>query len=404
MRIRGWWPIVALAIAAVWLAVVQERRGADESGLDAASRAVASTAPSSTATAPPAPVSVTTVPPTTIGAASAGCDRAAALAALPIRDRLAQLVMVGIDPRDPNGVRDMVVGQRPGGVFVGGNDTTVLTSGVLTELQASLPLGLLVAVDDEGGRVQRIDAIAGPTPSAQRQAATLTPAETRALGRRLGDALVAHGVNVNFAPVLDLGGGAAGAAVGDRAYSADPELVTAYAGAFAAGLTEAGVVAVYKHFPGHGGANGDSHDGLPVTPPLAELGPDLLPYRSLLPGAHGVMLGHLDVPGLTEGLPASLSPPAIDLLRGELGFSGVVFTDDLAAMRGVTDRFSPIQAGIVAIGAGADVLLYSALDVTAFVTEADAAIGRGELTRRAVDESVGRILEAKGIDPCDLAA
>jgi len=314
------------------------------------------------------------------------------------RDRLAQLVMAGANPADERQATSVVRDDHVGGIFVGGNATRLLTGGRLDAVRATAKLPLLVAVDEEGGRVQRIDALDGDLASARTLAATRSPAQVRSDGLRRGRQLAAHGVTMDLAPVADVSAAAASTVIGDRSFSPDPVVVTRYAGAFANGLRDAGVVPVLKHFPGHGRANGDSHKGLVRTPPLAELETDdLRPYRDLLPqGMPVVMLGHLDVPGLTGGAPGSLSPAAYRLLRGEYGFAGVAMTDDLGAMRAVTARYSLPDAVVKALSAGADLALWSAPEPTAPVLDRlEKAARSGELPEPRIHEAVTRILHLK---------
>ena len=196
----------------------------------------------------------------------------------------------------------------------------------------------------------------------------------------------ALGVDIDFAPVVDVSGATTGGVIGDRAYGADPTSVAAYAGAFAAGLRQAGILPTLKHFPGHGRAVGDSHEELATAPPLAELEQlDLVPYRELLDdGPSAVMVGHLDVAGLTEpGLPASLSPATYALLRDQLGFTGLVVTDELGGMAAVSSRFSAPEAVVRAIAAGADLALVTgAGQLGAVVDELVAALDRRPPPRR----------------------
>jgi beta-N-acetylhexosaminidase len=166
---------------------------------------------------------------------------------------------------------------------------------------------------------------------------------------------------------------------------------------------DAGITPVLKHFPGHGHASGDSHQGEVVTPPLSQLmNDDLVPYRELaqLTGT-AVMVGHVQVPGLTGSDPASLSPAAYDLLRtggyGGLPFNGVVFTDDLSRMGAVTQRYALPDAALKALQAGADVALWiSSYDVPAVLDRLEAAITAGELDLKKVDGSVLRVAALKG--------
>jgi beta-N-acetylhexosaminidase len=254
-----------------------------------------------------------------------------------------------------------------------------------------------VAVDDEGGR---ITALADAAPSARDQARTMTPDGIRQLAHDRGEAMRRAGVNLDFAPVVDLSDGDASNAIGDRSYGTDPEQVTRDAGAFAAGLRDAGVLPTLKHFPGHGRASGDSHQAVVSTPPLQRLQrTDLAPYAALVErGEVAVMVGHLDVPGLTEtGVPASLSPAAYRYLRSRIHFEGLAVTDELGAMAAVTSRYTTPEAAVTAIAAGADVALLGPTDAYGSVVDAlDQALTAGSLSQDRVDEALGRVRRAQG--------
>ncbi|WP_426718603.1 glycoside hydrolase family 3 N-terminal domain-containing protein [Corynebacterium auriscanis] len=143
---------------------------------------------------------------------------------------------------------------------------------------------LTISVDEEGGEVQRLSGIIGKLPSPREMAATMTPQQVRAMMAEHGRKLRALGVTVDFAPVLDLGGAQDISAngIGSRAFSADPRVVATYGRAYADGLRDAGIVPVFKHFPGHGHVKGDSHLGTVVSPPLSVMeNQDLLPFRQL---------------------------------------------------------------------------------------------------------------------------
>lgn len=322
------------------------------------------------------------------------------------RDRLAQRLMVGVDAADPAAAAAVVRGAHVGGIFLGGNATTLLRNGRLGAVQQASPLPVAVAVDDEGGRVQRVDALDGSLPSARTMAATKTPDQVRELARARAVDLKARGVTMNFAPDVDVSNQPSSSVIGDRSFSADPAVVTRYAQAFAEGQREGGIVGVLKHFPGHGHASGDSHQGRVSTPPLDRLrADDLRPYADLVaPGrplhdsGDGVMVGHLDVPGLTSGLPATLTPAVYQLLRGEYGFDGLVVTDDLGAMKAITGQFTLPQATVRALAAGADMALSSNVTAVAPVLDALAkALADGTLDPRSNDLAVERILAAKGL-------
>jgi beta-N-acetylhexosaminidase len=223
-------------------------------------------------------------------------------------------------------------------------------------------------------------------------------AEVRALAEKRGRQLAARGVTVDYAPDADVSNQPANSVIGDRSFSNDPAVVATYAGAFADGLRAAGITPVFKHFPGHGHSSGDSHEGEVSTPPLAQLRTaDLRPYETLPQPGDQVMVGHLDVPGLTDGLPTSLTPAAYALLRGDYRFDGLVVTDDLGAMKAITDRFSLPKAVTTALSAGADQALWSAGgDVGPVLTALDAALAGGTLDAASNDRAVVRVLSSKG--------
>ena len=221
---------------------------------------------------------------------------------------------------------------------------------------------LLIAVDHEGGRVQRF-----------REGFTRLP-PVRMLGRRfdedrrdaLGKAhcigwlmaaeLRAVGVDFSFAPCVDLDYGLS-EIIGDRAFHRDPQAVAALAGAYVAGMREAGMAAVAKHFPGHGAVRADSHVALPVDRrPLADLESDLVPYRLLIESElPGIMAAHVEYSAI-DALPASLSRRWItEILRGSLGFHGCVFADDLS-MAGAAAFGDVVGRARLALQAGCDVL------------------------------------------------
>ena len=324
------------------------------------------------------------------------------------RQRIAQLFTVGVSSMAD--ARRAVEQHSIGGIFLGGDVVGEVVSGDgLARLQHDSPLPLLVAIDEEGGRVSRIAPYAGPLPSARVMAATMSPDQVRAAARARGEFLRGMGVTVDFAPSLDVSEQPDGAVIGDRSFSPDPARVVSYARAFAAGLRDAGIAPVFKHFPGHGRSSGDSHHRSVTVPPLDQLMThDLRPFAALArtPGA-GMMLGHQQVPGLTGvDRPASLSPAAYRLLReghgyGAPPFDGPIFTDDLSGMRAVTDTFPLPRAVTESLIAGANSPLWI---TTAGLGEAldavERAVADGTLSRRALDRSLERMATLRGIPVC----
>jgi beta-N-acetylhexosaminidase len=316
------------------------------------------------------------------------------------RDKLAQRLMVGVDAADPRATAENVRATQVGGIFVGGNATALLTDQALRGVQAMARIPLAVAVDDEGGRVQRIDTLDGELPSARAMARSRTPEQVRELGEQRGREQLARGITMNLAPTVDVTGRSP--AIGDRSFGDDPETVSSYAAAFAEGQRAAGVYTVLKHFPGHGRADGDSHKGRVTTPALADMrSDDMRPYAALLgpggplaEGHTGVLVGHLDVPGLTTDQPSSLTPEVYALLRQEIGFDGLVLTDDLGAMDAITDEFTLPQAVERALEAGADMALWSS---GGRITPVLDHLEQAGLDPAANDAAVTRVLHAKRV-------
>ncbi len=274
-----------------------------------------------------------------------------------------------------------------------------------TALQGYARIPLFIAVDQEGGRVRRLREEHGfaPLPSAEKMGQG-SPEETRAWGERTGVALRQVGINLNFAPVVDVAVDPAGPAIGalGRSFASDPEAVARHALAFAQGLRAQGVIPCLKHFPGHGSARIDSHHE--VTDISATWTPDeLIPYRRILPTGivPCVMVGHLVLRSTDPVVPATLSSALLQgLLRQELGFEGVIVSDDLQ-MRAIIDRYGLEEAAIQAIAAGVDVLVVgNMLDfdpevVPRLVLALEQAVGSGRIPAARIAESWERIAAVK---------
>jgi beta-N-acetylhexosaminidase len=322
---------------------------------------------------------------------------------LPLRDKLAQLLMVGVKNADD--ARAVVNDYHVGGIFIGSWTDLSIFKGPLADIASKAgPLPLAVSVDEEGGRVSRLKSLIGPAPSARELAQSQTPLDkVRALARERGQAMHDKGITIDFAPVVDVTDAPDGV-IGDRSFSSDPHVVTAYAGAYADGLRDAKVLPVLKHFPGHGHGSGDSHKGGVTTPPLSALQTDdLVPYRTLVTGNPvGVMVGHLQVPDLTGDDPASLSRPAVQLLREGTGyaappFNGPVFSDDLSSMAAISDRYGVSEAVLRALQAGTDIALWVTTDeVPAVLDRLEKAVVGGELPAPGIDQSLVRVATMKG--------
>ncbi|UPG67978.1 glycoside hydrolase family 3 N-terminal domain-containing protein [Gordonia hongkongensis] len=344
--------------------------------------------------------------PTTVPVANS-CG-ASELAKLSVRQKLAQLIVVGVTGAAD--AQQIVENEEIGGIFVGSwTDKAILTSGAAARISQNSPIPLMVTVDQEGGRVSRLSALGIDHASARELAQTKTPEQVRAIAADVGRKLKRLGVTVDFAPVADVSDESDNEVIGDRSFSNDPAVVTEYAGAYAAGLADAGITPVYKHFPGHGHGSGDSHLGVVTVPSLAELqDSDLVPFRTLLrdPGTAGAMVGHLIVPGLTKGLPASISRPAIQMLRTGVGydgprFNGVIYSDDLSGMAAISAQYPIEQAVEKFILAGGDIALWLSTDrVSSVLDNLERAVSAGRLAPARLDDKVVRILRSKGVVNC----
>jgi len=367
----------------VALALVASACGASGGdGEDAAGAPNGSTAP--------APVSVPTTLP---------CESA------PVEVRAATVLAVGIGQATTadSPLAASVTAAGAGGVILLGPNIVDpdQVRALIDGLRRRSPHGLLVTVDEEGGRVSRLRGIIGPTPSAralgQRPLAQIvdTGAERGATLRDLGFDLV-------LAPVVDADGGPAGGAIGDRAFAPTPVEAGRRAGAFAEGLRRAGMAATAKHFPGQGGL-ADSHDGRVVSDaPLHDLRATAASgFRPVIDaGARAVMMSHVTFQALGPR-PASLEPAAYALLRS-LGFAGAAITDALG-MEAILQEWSLPDATVLALVAGTDLVLATPGDKVAAMRDAVvAAVADGRLPETRLDEAVARVLALRGQDPATM--
>jgi beta-N-acetylhexosaminidase len=271
----------------------------------------------------------------------------------------------------------------------------------------------LVMTDEEGGVVQRMANLVGQIPSARHMGRTMTPNEIRALARRAGRRMSAAGVTMDLAPVLDLDdrpGPSATNPDGTRSFSIHRDVTTRDGLAFAKGLELGGVIPVVKHFPGLGGATGNTDLVAAATKPWSRLRRDgLLPFSAAVrAGIPAVMVANAVVPGLTS-LPATISPVAVHhVLRRRLGFHGLVLPDSLTAAALRAAGYDLRHAAVAALRVGNDMVLFNAVagrvaGTTERVVRAVAhAVPAGHLSRARLTSAVQHVLQAKGVDLCSL--
>ena len=232
-------------------------------------------------------------------------------------------------------------------------------SDALRKIYKDLPP--ILAIDQEGGRVARLREQAVGIPSAQAIGETRRPELAQRAGAQIGHDLRRAGINLDFAPVLDLALLSDNTVIGSRAFSSDPDVVTELGRAFANGLSNSGIVPTFKHFPGHGSTAVDSHYALPVVEADEETLRlrDLVPFARLLPDADVVMTAHIIFKAFDLDRPATLSAALLtDLLRKRVRFPGVCFTDCMQ-MDAIAQSVGSEEGAVQALIAGADCILIS---------------------------------------------
>jgi beta-N-acetylhexosaminidase len=278
--------------------------------------------------------------------------------------------------------------------------------------------GLLIGVDQEGGRVRRLPEPFSVFPAALELAFSADPdAAVRNFAEVTARELLLAGFNLDFAPVLDVverPNDVRGSVIGDRSYGADAEMVSRLGLLVMDTMRSLGVIACGKHFPGHGGTLVDSHRELPVDDRPREVleTRDLVPFtRAAEKNADMIMTAHVLYTALDEDRPATLSESLLRrLLRERMGFTGVVITDDLD-MGAVAHHHSPAESAVMAIKAGADIPLFCNDPSKAFAARSGIAkaIADGEISEDRIHESLRRIRTLKtryaaSLKPCDVAA
>ncbi|WP_239926191.1 glycoside hydrolase family 3 protein [Enteroscipio rubneri] len=337
-------------------------------------------------------------------------------AALTLEQKVAQLFVVtpeaitevGTATQAGEATKEALAAYPVGGLvyfkknLLSADQTREMIANSQTYAQDACGLPLLVGVDEEGGTVSRIGGNPGfAIPNVGNMAdvgATNDPTQAQAVAQTIGGYLCDLGFNLNFAPDSDICGNPATDVMALRSFGTDPALVSDMVSAQVKGFANAGVLCCAKHFPGIGGMTGDSHEGAIVTQnTLDELRiGELAPFEAAIEAdVPMVMVGHLTAPNaFGNDVPASLNPAAVtDLLRGELGFQGLVITDSLS-MGAVGDFCTPDQAGVMALLAGADLVLMPEDFASAYRGVLD-AVCAGTLSEDRIDQSVMRIVKAK---------
>lgn len=408
---RGGYPLlkdrrrvsVALFMLSVFLVLLTACTGP----LDAASSSNASSATRTVAFTPTS----TPLPTATADPLQAAKARVVQLmSGMSLEQKLGQLIVVEYigNSYQGSGLSYMVKQQYIGGVlyqyvnhnFDAPENTVDGLAAFSKQMQEDAKIGLLIGTDQEGGQVNRLQVFHGYLPSAASMAASGKPQYAHDQGAQAGKWMKQLGINSDLAPVVDVHT-VDPPILQDRMFGKTPQAVANYAGAYLDGLQENQVAGCLKHFPGLGAVTEDPHVGLPtINRNLADLKKiDLAPYQIMIGKNHPAMIMTTDVvmPAIDPTLPAELSPKAVEgILRGYLGYDGVVITDGLY-MHGISERWSLSQAAVLAIAAGNDLIEgpYSVSQVASVVSALKQALQSGKLTESRVDQAVARVLLMK---------
>ncbi|WP_216086229.1 beta-N-acetylhexosaminidase [Mahella australiensis] len=331
----------------------------------------------------------------------------ALISTMSLDEKIGQMLIIGFDGYKVNTqVVTMIKDRNIGGVIlfnrnVQGDKQLVQLNNELKSLNKNNRLPLFISADHEGGRISRLPRRATDFPPNLAIGKKDSTELSQKIGSVLGSEMKAYGFNLDFAPVLDIFSNPKNTVIGDRSFGKDPYTVGRLGIATMKGIKSAGVIPVAKHFPGHGDTTVDSHMELPISyKSLQQLKSfELLPFgEAIEQGADIVMVAHIKLPEIDKsGLPASLSSVIItNLLRDDMGFDGVVITDDME-MGAIVKHYNIGDAAVKAIEAGADIILVchtykNQIEAIEAISE---AVNDGRISQQRIDQSVRRIVMLK---------
>ena len=325
-----------------------------------------------------------------------------------IEEKVGQLIMVGFEGTRANATIETHIRER----FVGGvvlfsrniqspQQTAELTNELRQLASATArQIPLFIGIDQEGGWVIRLKEGATVLPGNMALGATDSTALAEVAGEITAVELAAVGVNLNFAPVMDVNNNLDNPVIGRRSFGESPELVSRLGVPYIRGLQRKGVLATAKHFPGHGDTTVDSHFDLPTVNHDRERihALELQPFRAAIDAdVAAIMTAHIVYPAFDPDRPATLSPTILtNLLREELGFDGLLITDDME-MKAIDDRYRSGEAAVMAVEAGADIVmvLWTPTKQLEVFDALLSAVKSGRISQDRLDQSVKRILNSK---------
>lgn len=325
---------------------------------------------------------------------------------LTLEEKVGQLFVMSIDGIELNeNTIKLIKDNKIGGIIlfqknIKSSEQLVTLVNSLKEINKDNEIPLFLSMDEEGGRVTRMPKEIKKLPSSNLVGKTGKKEVGYDLGIALGEELRDFGININFAPVMDMNNNPNNKVIGDRAFGDNPQTVGSIGTSVMKGLQNANVIPVLKHFPGHGDTVVDSHVDLPViNKDLESLESfEILPFKEgIEEGADMVMMGHILLPLLDKENPATLSSIVIkDLLREKLQFDGVVITDDIS-MKAISNKYGVGESGLKALKAGTDIVLscYSPDKQFELIQYIKDAVKSGALSEQEIDEKVYRIIKLK---------
>ncbi len=325
---------------------------------------------------------------------------------LSVTEQIGQMIMVGMEGSTINkNIKTMIQNYKIGGVilykknFKNYNEMIKLVND-LKKLNCVNKIPLFIAIDQEGGRVNRMPQEIKNLITAKKLASTQNIKLVHEAGKVIGKLLKDSGFSVNFAPVLDIQRFEDNHAIGDRCYGKDAHTVSRYGIEFMNGLKDQGMISVIKHFPGHGATTKDSHYFLPIIhKKISELEQeDLIPFKNAIKSqAEAIMLGHLLINDVNKIYPCSLSREfIIKFLRRKYKYNGLIITDDLN-MRAIRFVYGVKLATVKALEAGNDILLFRFKnnEGKVVIQKIQKLVENGKIKAKRIEQSVNRIIKLK---------
>ena len=322
-----------------------------------------------------------------------------------LEDKIGQMILAGISGTTMDANAKKLISQfHVGGIIFYKNNfetpaqTIQLVNQMKAENRSNLPLFL--GADQEGGRVTRLPGGLANFPSNKQIGKVNNPEFSYKVGTLLGHELKEFGLNLDFAPVLDINSNPNNPVIGDRSFGNNSEIVSKLGIQTMKGIQSQNVIPTIKHFPGHGDTSIDSHLELPIVnkslKELKEL--ELIPFeRAIDHGADVVMVAHILLPELDKNNPASMSKAVMtDVLRKQLGFTGVIITDDMT-MGAITNNFDIGKAAVESVKSGSDIILvgHDYNNVVKITSSLKTAVQKGEISQQRLNESIERIIKLK---------